>query len=207
MRKLPGNFEEIPNAAHNYLWPRKGDRPLRASDEWACAVEFTSQPHQKHVLLWDGYLSAADGLVSMCLTEEYKHERDTVIYPILFNYRYGLELAMKWIILNFGGEGLGGMPDDHNLWQLWKRCREIIEETAPSPDRCVDNVIEQVIKDFHELDKSGVNLRYGWSKNGREIKLPEHPIDLANLRDVMEGLTSYFDDLDGWLSHLHSVGP
>lgn len=204
MKKIPGSFTEILD--HDHRWPKRGDRLLRASNDWKYGVEFTSQPVQKHVFLWDGYLAAGDGLVQLCLTDGYEHERLTVIYPILFNYRHGLELAMKWVILMYGGEGIKGVRDDHNLWQLWKRCREIIEETAPS-DKEVDDAVELVIKDFHELDKAGVNLRYGWSKDGKEIKLPDQLIDLANIRDVMEGISGFFTGLDGWLDDLRSSQP
>lgn len=202
MRKLPNSFTEILDREHR--WPKKGDRLLRSSNNWDRGVEFTSQPITKHVLLWDGYLSAADGLVQMCLTEGYGHERNTVIYPILFNYRHGLELALKWVILMYGGEGLSGIRDDHNLWKLWKRCREIIEETGPT-EKIVDDAVEQVVKDFHDLDKAGMNLRYGWGKDGREIKLPDHLIDLENVKGVMEGVAGYFNGLDGWLDDLRSA--
>ncbi len=179
---------------------------MRASNNWDRDVEFTSHPITKHVLLWDGFLSAGDGLVQLYLTEGYEHERNTVIYPILFNYRHGLELAMKWVILMYGGEGLKGVGDDHNLWKLWQRCRKIIEETGPT-EKDVDNAVELVIKDFHDLDKSGINLRYGWDKNGSEIKLPDQLVDIENLRDVMEGIAGYFTGLDGWLDDARSAGP
>jgi hypothetical protein len=32
-------------------------------------------------------------------------------------------------------------------------------------------------------------------------------IDLKHIRDVMEGVASYFNGLDGWLSDLKSAGP
>ncbi|WP_102227148.1 hypothetical protein [Acidimangrovimonas sediminis] len=202
MRKLPSSFTDILD--RDYRWPKKGDRLLRRSDDWNLGVGFTSHPISKHALLWDGYLSAADGLVQMCLSEGYGHERHTVIYPILFNYRHGLELAMKWVVLMYGGTGISGVQVGHNLWQLWKECRRIIEETGPT-EKDVDDAVEQVIKDYHELDKSGVNLRYGWGKDGHEIKLPDRMIDLENLRDVMEGIANYFGGLDGWLDDQRST--
>lgn len=155
MKKRPESFIEILDVEHR--WPKRGNRLLRASDDWERGVEFSSESIQKHALLWDGYLAAGDGLVQLCLTKGYEHERHTVIYPILFNYRHGLELALKWVILMYGGEGVGGIREDHNLWHLWKRYRDIIEETGPT-EAATDDAVEQVIKDFHDLDKAGVNL-------------------------------------------------
>lgn len=202
MKKMPKQISDILSQEHR--WPKQGDKLLRASENWDRGVEFISEPIQKHALLWDGYLAAGDGLVQMCLTEGYEHERHTVIYPILFNYRHGLELAMKWVILMYGDEGLSGVRNDHNLWKLWKRCREIIEATGQT-DSNADDVVEKLVKEFHELDRAGINLRYGWAKSGRAMRLPKQSIDLENLRDVMEGIAGYFLGLDGWLDDLRSA--
>lgn len=204
MRKLPGSFLEI--GSSDYRWPERGDRLLRRSDSGKLDVEFVEDPNMKHVALWDGYLSAARGLIDLTLQDGYQHERHTVIYPILFNYRHGLELAMKWMILHYDGSGYQGVFEDHDLLCLWQQCKAIIEGYG-SPDPAIDAVVERVIKDFHELDKSGVNLRYGLTKGGSIIRMPKVPIDLENIRDVMDGITSYFDGLDGWLSELQNEGP
>ena len=153
-----------------------------------------------------GYMSAGAGLIELCTQKGYEHERNTVIYPILFNYRHGLELAMKLIIVRHGGQGIHGIDDNHNLWKLWTRCRTIIEQYE-SLDVEASDVIEQIVKDFHDLDKSGITFRYGWGKDGKEIKQPDDVIDLENIRDVTEGVAGYFEGLDGWLNDLRSAGP
>ncbi len=204
MKKRPKTFLEILEQEHR--WPRKGDRLLSRSSDWSRGVEFTSHPISKHVHLWDGYMSAGAGLIELCTQNGYEHERHTVIYPILFNYRHGLELAMKWIIMMYGGEGMKGVAEDHNLWALWKQCRSIISHYGPS-DEEADDAVEQVVKDFHDLDKAGITFRYGWGKDGREIRLPDHLVDLENIRDVMAGVAGFFNGLDGWLDDLKSAGP
>lgn len=204
MKKRPERFSDL--LEPEYRWPKKGDRLLRQSDHWDSGIEFSEHPISRHVHLWDGYLSAGDGLIRLCMQEGYGHERHFVIYPILFNYRHGLELAMKWIVVMYGGQGINGADEDHNLWKLWKHCREIIEQYG-SPDSGTEDLVEQIVKEFHDLDKSGITFRYGWGKNGRNIKLPNHMVDLENIRDVMEGIAAYFTGLDGWLDHLKSAGP
>jgi hypothetical protein len=204
MKKLPKNWEELLDI--KYRWPKKGDRLLRRSDDWSRGVEFTNHPTSRHVHQWDGYMSAGAGLIYLCTQDGFEHERQFVIYPILFNYRHGVELAMKWIIVCYGGRGVGGIEEDHDLWKLWKQCRAIIEEYQPDDHDDAD-AVEQIIKDFHDLDKAGVSFRYGWGKDGKHIKLPNHMIDLENIRDVMEGVAGFFTGLDGWLDDLQSAGP
>lgn len=151
-------------------------------------------------------MSAGAGLIELCIQHEYNHERHFVIYPILFNYRHGLELALKWIIVVYGGSGIHGINENHDLWSLWKKCRTIIERYGSNNGEDTE-AVEQVIKDFHDLDKSGTTFRYGWGKDGKVVELPDHMIDLQNIRDVMEGVSGYFIGLDGMLDDLMSAGP
>ena len=204
MKKRPERFTDILNL--EYRWPKKGDRLLRRSEDWDRGVEFSKHPVSRHVHLWQGYMRAGAGLIELCTQDGYEHERHFVIYPILFNYRHGLELAMKWIVVMYGGEGIQGIDEDHNLWKLWKRCRAIVEQYEPNDDDA-DEVVEQIIKDFHDLDKAGITFRYGWSNDGKEIKLPNDMVDLENIRDVMDGVAGYFDGTDGWLYDLRSAAP
>jgi hypothetical protein len=200
MKKVSSGFEDLLNS--EYRWPRKGDRLLRRSDDWDSAVQFSQSPMSKHAHQWTGYMSAAAGLIELCAQKGYEHERHTVIYPILFNYRHGLELAMKWIIVHYGGQVAHG----HDLWKLWKQCRKIMESFGCKANEA-DEAVEQIIKEFHDLDEAGITFRYGWSKDGKEIMLPDHLIDLSNIRDVMEGVAGFFEGLDGMLDSLASAGP
>jgi len=204
MKKTTQSVEDLLKL--DYRWPKKGDRLLRSSNDWNKAVEFVSSPISKHVHLWDGYMRAAAGLIELCTQDGYEHERHFVIYPILFNYRHGLELAMKWVVLMYGGKGLAGIDEDHDLWKLWKQCKKIVEKYDANNQE-TEKIVEKIIKEFHDLDKVGITFRYGWGKNGKEIKLPDHLVDLENIRDVMEGVAGYFTGLDGWLDDLQSSEP
>lgn len=193
--------------------PKKGDRLLRTLGDGKVGVKFVNSHLSRHAVLWDGYMKAGAGLIELCVQEEYYHERDYVIYPILFNYRHGLELAMKWIIIFYSGKGFEGVVtksgDDHNLWELWKKCRKIIEQyVEDDDDKETTDVVEQIVKDFHDLDKPGTNFRYAFGKKGNQIKVPDNMVDVdfENIRHVMEGVSGYFTGLDGWLDDLQSAG-
>ena len=60
---------------------------------------------------------------------------------------------------------------------------------------------------MHDLDPSGTAFRYGWDRNGKPIPLPETDIDLANIRDVMDGVESFFAGTDAWLAELRACVP
>lgn len=149
-------------------------------------------------------MKAGAGLIQLCTTEGYEHERITVIYPILFNYRHGLELAMKWIVLHYGERTI---KNDHNLWDLWKICKGIIQKHNASTRDGAIVAVEQVVKDFHDLDARSTTFRYGSDNNNRVIELPKHLIDLDNTRDVMEGVSNFFNGLDGLLSDQRDSAP
>ena len=199
MDKNHKSYMDILNLAQKYRWPKKGDRLLRDSEDWDRGVEFANDEISRHVFIWSGYMGAGAALIDAC--EEHSHERHFLIYPILFNYRHGIELAMKWIIVQYGRYSTVkiGEIEHHDLWQLWELCKQIIIEVGYESESIAD--IEQVIKDFHDLDKSALAFRYSRDKTGALIALPDGMIDLQNIRDVMEGVSHYFDGVDGQLDH------
>jgi hypothetical protein len=109
-------------------------------------------------------------------------------------------MAMKWIVSRYGGYiGVPRPQTDHNLWQLWQSCKAVIIGIG-GEDGAIP-IVEQAIKDFHDLDGSALAFRYSVDKNGALIPLPDAPIDLANLRDVMVGLGHFFDGADAQLDN------
>ena len=106
-----------------YRWPKKGDRLLRKTNDWNTGVGFSNDGISRHVHIWHGYMSAGEALVEDCRRNP--QERHFLIYPILFVYRHALELAMKWILTMYGGYDANDIAH-HDLWQLWKLCREVI---------------------------------------------------------------------------------
>ena len=60
-------------------------------------------------------------------------------------------------------------------------------------------VVEQIVKDFHDLDNSAMAFRYSTNKKGVTIKLPDTSVDLENVRDVMEAVDNFFTGADGQL--------
>jgi hypothetical protein len=111
MKRLPETFEDILTIP--YRFPKKGDRLLRATTDRDRGVEFADDPVSRHVQIWNGYMTAGEALIDDL--RDNNHDRHALIYPILFTYRHGIELAMKWIIAMYGDRTPAEIAH-HDLW-------------------------------------------------------------------------------------------
>lgn len=181
-----------------YRWPKKGDRLLRAVGDLVQGVTFAERVYERDVLIWDGYFKAGAMLVHQCERGD-NLDRHTLVYPILFCYRHGLELAMKCIISRY--DQFAEIPTRHDLWELWGICKTVILEQGSDGENEVLGVIEQIVKEFHDLDQGSFSFRYSTDKKGMVIPLPDVPVDLANIKDVMTGVVYFFDGVDAQLDY------
>ena len=194
---LPIETDSIP-------WPKKGDRLLRSADDWNGTVSFSDHPVARDVHIWSGYMRAGSILIEACERDPF--DRPDVIYPIFYSYRHGLELAMKWIVNDYGTHAGVVLPErNHNLWKIWQDCRSVIVNIGAADSTGDLPVIEQHVKDFHDLDGAGLSFRYSVDKNRKLIKLPDFTIDLVNLRNIMSGVSNYFDAVDAYLNDVVSI--
>lgn len=189
------DWTDLASTENNFRRPKTGDRLFRESDNWDRTVIFSGQRISRFVHIWSGFADAAEILARRC--EDDPVGRDLLIFPILFLYRHGLEMALKWIILTYGNQRK--MPDDHNLWNLWKACRIVIEENGSDDHDGTFEAVEQIVKDFHDIDKHNIAFRYPTNKNGKLVDLRAEPFDLENLKNVMKGVDNFFIGVDGEL--------
>lgn len=199
MRNLPKNYKDLLDP--KYRWPTKGDRLLRTTN-WDAGASFAPHALSRHVHIWSGYFSAGEALVEDCRRNP--QERHFLIYPILFTYRHGLELAMKWILTMYGGHTVNEISH-HDLWQLWKLTRQVTKIAGDTSD--ATDVVEAIVKEMHDLDKSALAFRYGIDRSNNPPRLPEGTFDLENIRDVMTGVSHFFEGTDGWLSDHSNARP
>lgn len=198
MNNKGGTYLELLDRIQNYRWPKKGDRLLVKGQDLERDAEFSDDVISRHVHIWDGNMRAAELLIRAC--DEGSPHRHSLVYPILFTYRHAMELAMKWVILNYSQYSNVEVGDfqHHNLWKLWCTCRQILAEFESGGDDVL--AVEQIVKDFHDLDGSAITFRYGYSKDGKLVELPGYPISLSNIQDVMEGVGHFFSGVDGQLN-------
>jgi hypothetical protein len=166
---------------------KKGDRLLRSSaDDRLMTAMFAPDPTMREVCLWHGYMKAGAALIDEAQRQPL--HRNLLLYPILFNYRHGLETGMKWIIGNVEPDERG-----HDLLALWRKCRTIFESVPEFDGDEELEAVEQIVKEFHDIDKTATSFRYSRNQNGAAIPLPDKKsIGLQNVRDVMEGMDNFF---------------
>lgn len=173
-------------------WPTEGDRLFRSAADWwhsACL----NWSHDEWDLYAQGYKLAADVLVQHVVAEQ--TDQDALVYPIAFLYRQYLELSLKELIRL--GSQLLGTPDDlphhHDLRELWRECRRIMEQVWPRGPSDDLDAVEERINEFTSTDPASTGFRYPTDKSG-SASLPElRHVNLRNLSDVMAGVHSLLD--------------
>jgi len=110
--------------------------------------------------------------------------RNDMVFPTIFLYRHYIELILKEIILNNWEylEVSQPFPKGHDIYELWKTCRESMQKT----DKLVDpqftesqDYIKEIIKAyddieadlklFAEIDPDSQHFRYPVDSHGNPI--------------------------------------
>lgn len=183
-----------------YRWPKVGDQLLRPEEEWDKSTSFSEDTMARDVHLWDGYMRAGALLIETCERDGDRLDRHELVYPILFCYRHGLELAMKWIINQYGRfAGIQQAKPKHGLEDLWEDCKQVLLEVGADGEEEALSAVENIVHEFHKWDEGSFSFRYATNKEGLLIQLPEAPFVLANVKEVMEGVAHFFDGAAGQL--------
>jgi hypothetical protein len=142
---------------------------------------------------WDiyaaGYKDAADTLVGALA--ERKASLDSVIYPLVFLYRQGLELQLKLILpLARRLAGKKASADiGHKLMPLWNELREYLEQLDPREGDKELPAIEDFIRQLDTVDPGSYAFRYPTTKKG-EVSLPElRYVNVRHLSEVMDSVS------------------
>ncbi|MFZ5506581.1 MAG: hypothetical protein ACOY7P_13930 [Pseudomonadota bacterium] len=152
---------------------------------------------------WDiyaaGYKDAADALVGALA--ERKASFDSVVYPLIFLYRQGLELKLKLILPRarrlVGNEAVA--DHKHGLMPLWSELRRHLEQLNLHKGAQELPAIEDFIRQLDTVDPGSFAFRYPTTKKG-EVSLPE--LRHVNVRHLSEIMDSVFGMLDGIHSYL-----
>ncbi len=169
-------------------WPQAGDRLLVAGrDAW-----LAESGDERSFRLLRGYKRAGDILVDQALSD--RSDRDSLVFPALFNYRHFVEIALKSVIETHGpAAGVSLDKANHGLLQLWPKFIAIAEHFGESETEASVAAVASCVKEFAEIDASSTTFRYARSLNGTTPKLPLDGIDLHQLRDVMNGIENFFE--------------
>ncbi len=155
---------------------------------------------------WDiyaaGYKDAADALVGVLA--ERKASLDSVVYPLVFLYRQGLELELKLILpLARRLAGKEAVADHkHGLMPLWSELRRHLEQLDPREDDKELPAIEDFIRQLDTVDPGSFAFRYPTTKKG-EVSLPElRYINVRHLSEIMDSVFMLLGGIYSWLGEI-----
>jgi len=174
-------------------WPEAGDRLLSPGRDTFLA----EGADERSFRLLRGYKRAGDVLVQRALTDRY--DRDSLVFPALFNYRHYIELALKAIAEEHGAFARMALgTKNHKLPELWKLFLMIAKAFG---NDCSDHAaiaVGEYISEIAGVDAGSTAFRYARNWNGSTPALPGNGLDLVRLHDVMNGIENFFEcaDLD-----------
>ena len=162
----------------------------------------------------DGFFDAGHQLAKSMLRSEGKV--DLNVYPLVYLYRHGVELALKQLAMSFGEifrgdpeselEGLKG-NERHSIKKLWNRVKPNIESAidlaGPDPEFPGDvpvQEVDEILEELHQYDPGGVVFRYPTS-----IKGDPHLADVEyiNIHVFHQAMLRMTEALSAWL---HRIG-
>jgi len=160
---------------------------------------------------WDiyaaGYKDAADALVRALA--ERKASLDSVVYPLVFLYRQGLELQLKLILpLTRRLAGRDAVADhQHGLMSLWNELRHHLELLDPREEFKELPAIENFISQLDTVDPGSFAFRYPTTKKG-EVSLPElRHVNVRHLSEIMDSVFMLLGGIYSWLGEMEQSDP
>lgn len=182
-------------------WPKKGDKLFKGksidvSSPTLAAVKWLKRLHVDDSWLADAFKECADKIIRDLKRGRSPRHADIYFIPIGYLYRHSLELRLKQIVrlalkldLLEENEKITETLKNHNLYPLWNYAKSSLVKFWP--DGPVDDLIgvEHIVQSFHNIDKSGQNLRYVESSHGQSTisKMPEY-VDLIHFKNVFTGV-------------------
>jgi hypothetical protein len=202
---MSGNtFDSILN--REFRWPKAGDKPFTQSPHWQDNAYIDQHSHGRLIMMMTGYKKAADLMVERAV--QARSDRDALVFPIIFNYRQFIELALKYLIATYGHTvGIDANWKSHDLSVLWKTFMKVLDGYGCDDPDQTDSVVAEIVAEFAKVDPSSFSYRYPVDTKGNPIPLMHEQLDLAALAIVMKALEGYFSGCDGYLDSLQSAGP
>lgn len=170
---------------------------------------------------WSNYTIEYQEAVNLLLDNMIKTgKRNFMVFPTIFLYRHYIELILKEIILNNWEylEVSQPFPKGHNIYELWKICRDCLKKT----DKLVDpgfaesrDYVEQIIraydalevdlKKFAKIDPDSEYFRYPVDSHGNPKKEVDKKLLIELLRELPELVARISYNLDGISTGIYQI--
>lgn len=149
-----------------------------------------------------GYKRAGDLLSRQA--ESHVVDRSNVIYAALFCYRLSIELFLKRLIEEFGKGKMYSPKQTHKLSCLWGRFMRIVNERG-SVEWLGLSAVQKLVAEMDQADQKADGFRFAAGRDGAPFMFGERGIDLANLREVMQGLENFLECVYWEFSHQDDI--
>ena len=128
----------------DFRWPKKSDRLFTQAENPYKNAEIEGRAQSRLVMMFTGYKLGADLMVQH--SNQGNYERAALVYPIVFNYRHFIELALKYIVATYGETvGVKANWKTHDLETLWNTfIRVLVGYGHEDPDG-TDEVVRKTI--------------------------------------------------------------
>jgi hypothetical protein len=170
-------------------WPKDGDR-LFVESAWAYDAPVVRDPGERFYRMPMGYKRAGDILIDQVAADVV--DRRNIIYAALFCYRQYIELSLKRLMEEFGKGKVYSPKNTHDLSRLWERFMCIVNERASSESLGL-SAVQKLVAEMHEADQKSDGFRFATDRDDAPFVFGDKGIDLANLREIMQGLENFFE--------------
>lgn len=143
----------------------------------------------------DGYMEAAVELASAVIEKRLSGQRDTLVMPILFNARHGLELSLKSAIrvLAAGGILADAPPENHDIAALWRVLANLPKCDAHLPKLVAS--LDPFVRSLAAVDEDGQALRYHVRRDGEQSLGERSLVNLEVVHASLKALQSTLEEL------------
>lgn len=156
----------------------------------------------------DGFLEAAQELAEVVMKKNFGGSRDTLVMPILYNCRHGLELSLKYAIKHLYEIGMisEAHPPNHDIASLWQHLQtKAVGAVCALGDSTLRELVKELepyVNSLAAIDDDGQELRYAQNKSG-EASLKD--LSIVNLKHVRSSIHKLSELLGRLKNRVHEI--
>lgn len=178
----------------------RGGDPLAPGDDWWNTACLNFLPGPQWFAMARGFKMQADLAVDHVM--QGRRDQDFLVFPVLANYRQYIELSLKSIIRDARLllEEPGEVPFTHSLESLWGTTTGLLSRIEPRADQRDIRNVGECLKRFHDLDPTSQETSYPIDRQGNSTLAGLRNVNLRQVREVVERLSSFIDAVSMTLS-------
>ncbi|OFV97497.1 MAG: hypothetical protein A3H28_12420 [Acidobacteria bacterium RIFCSPLOWO2_02_FULL_61_28] len=142
----------------------------------------------------EGFKRAGDALADRCIELAVGGSiEETMVLAVLHAYHHAIEIELKRLLgalYRFHGVEKG-RPHHHEIVELWTEVRGLLRRTSGDLTDAVDVSIARCLTQLAESTAKGEACRYSHDDKGNRLEMTQHFLDLANLKEVVNRITTY----------------